>query len=95
MNLTGTLLISDVAETYKSINASLADQEKLTLDLGELSDCDTAGAQLLYSIAKSEKDAGRVVEMVNVPGSVKSALERIGLDLKSTTDIWKEATNNA
>jgi len=49
------------------------------LDLQGVSACDTAGAQLLWSAAKSAANDGKKLQFKNVPAVVQEACHRLGL----------------
>lgn len=49
------------------------------LDLQAVSACDTAGAQLLWSAAKTAGNDGKILQFKNVPPVVREACNRLGL----------------
>ncbi len=91
--LTGDLLIGDVAEAKKQLHECLTAQKKLTLDLEGVGDCDTAGVQLLIAFIKGAKSAGVDLTIGGVSLGIRTAVDRAALDYEAWFCSVEEGVN--
>ena len=61
--------------------------ENVTFDFDQVTDCDTAGVQLLLSLKKTASTLSRQVRFRNVPDVVLDAMEKYGLKLSDMFQI--------
>lgn len=66
------LLHEKIIEAYRTF-------ESLEIDLKDITDCDTAGIQLLYALKKGCLDAGKELSLVNPSTAVTDALDRMSM----------------
>jgi len=79
IKLDGALLIDAVAKTKDAVTAALGRNGTVELDVSDVCDCDTAGAQLLLMLRAEARVRGRAFTMTPLsPPALRSA-ERIGL----------------
>jgi ABC-type transporter Mla MlaB component len=64
---------------HKRLAKVLANRACVTLDLGEVRRCDTAGLQVLVAFVRERREAGREVELKDAPDSIRSAAKLLGL----------------
>ena len=76
-----SLSISNVAMIHSKIIEAYKKFNRIEIDLSDITDCDTAGIQLLYSLKKSCLDAGKEVSLINPSDAVTDALERMSISL--------------
>ncbi len=69
---TAAKIHSQLAEVYKN-------SDRIEIDLKNITDCDTAGIQLLFSLKKSCLDAGKEIFLKNPSEAVNDALNRISI----------------
>lgn len=77
----GDIFIQDVTALRESILAGLADSPKVVMDLSNVGEIDTAGAQLLLAATRSASDCGKCVLLQGGRQAVSSIEERLGLEL--------------
>lgn len=66
---------------------SLDDCTNIVVDMEGISDCDTAGIQLLLSLNKSALANNQNVRFVHVPGVVIEMMEKYGIRVGETFNI--------
>ena len=59
----------------------------IVIDLERVSDCDTAGIQLLLSLNKSAQANNQNVRFVHVPGVIIEMMEKYGIRVGETFNI--------
>jgi ABC-type transporter Mla MlaB component len=64
---------------HKRLAKVLANRACVTLDLGDVRRCDTAGLQVLVAFVRERREAGRDVELSNAPDALLSAVKLLGL----------------
>jgi ABC-type transporter Mla MlaB component len=64
---------------HKRLAKVLANRACVTLDLGGVRRCDTAGLQVLVAFVRERREAGREVELKDAPDSIRSAAKLLGL----------------
>jgi anti-anti-sigma factor len=65
---------------HKRLAKVLANRACVTLDLGQVRRCDTAGLQVLVAFVRDRREAGREVALANATESLRSAARLLGLD---------------
>jgi ABC-type transporter Mla MlaB component len=75
IRLNGEATIHDVTTVWRLLVDATADRRELTLDLGGLTELDTAGAQLLLASRRS----GAVSRVHSCPAPIRSFLASIGI----------------
>jgi anti-anti-sigma factor len=79
----GALTIYEVAELRDLLLEGLDQTRGLRLNLGEVSECDTAGIQLLYSARMSAREREKQFEITELSPSVQNTAEVIGIDAQA------------
>ncbi len=74
-----SLSIFNAATIHKKITEAYRKYDSIEIDLKEITDCDTAGIQLLCSLKKSCLDAGKEITLTNPSNAVTDALERMSI----------------
>jgi anti-anti-sigma factor len=82
VKIQGRLTIYEVVELRDQFLKHLLETDHLDLELAEVTDCDTAGIQLLYSAFKTAGDRGKRFLLKSVSQPVREAAERAGLSLE-------------
>jgi anti-anti-sigma regulatory factor len=81
---TGTSLsVFKVAELYANIIEAYSEADTIEMDLGNVTDCDTAGIQLLYSLKKSSNRDGKNIIIKNMSGAVEDTLNRMCIPINT------------
>lgn len=75
----GMLTIHQAAVLREQLLAA-CESGSTTLDLRAVTECDTAGVQLLLALDHSLQRQGRRLQLQNLPPVVQEALRRCGLD---------------
>lgn len=82
IELIGELTVSSAMEAWSDLVRCLATPSPRTLvDCGQISDCDTAGAQMLYALHALARTPGSGLTCTSVSPSIEAALARIGLSV--------------
>ena len=82
LSLTGALTIYTAEENRLRLAEALRTSTGLELDLGAVTECDTAGIQLLCGASASAGAAGSVFTAINPSACVRKACDAIGLDFQ-------------
>jgi anti-anti-sigma regulatory factor len=82
LKIQGPLTIYEVIDVRDRFLEHLKKTGELRLELEEVTDCDTAGIQLLYSALKTAKDRGQAFDLKSVSMAVKEAAERAGIAME-------------
>jgi ABC-type transporter Mla MlaB component len=77
--LEGTLDIYSAECLLRTLADCLASSDTITLDLGGVETCDTAGIQLLLSARVSASEQNKSVQFRDVPESIATCCRRLGL----------------
>lgn len=77
--IAGELTIYRAAELCAQLREALAPAGDLVLDLAEVTECDTAGVQLLLAVARLLEDRGSRLLLAGTSGAVRDALKSLGL----------------
>ncbi len=80
VKVTGPLTIYEVSSLRETLLAAFEAPEGLTLDLGAVTECDTAGAQLICSARKTAREVDQPFHVRAVSDAVTKAMEDVGLD---------------
>ncbi|TSA52654.1 MAG: anti-sigma factor antagonist [Planctomycetaceae bacterium] len=88
LRIEGAMTVYEVASIRSELAGCLEKSKGLVLKLDEVSDCDTAGVQLLCSAYRTARDKVRTFSVSGAPDVVRDAIDRIGLDPEAffTTD---------
>lgn len=79
LKVSGPFTVYEVAEHREAFLAAMMRSSDISLELGEVEDCDTAGVQLLLSVYKAVEKAGGSLAVSGIEGAVAGAMERIGI----------------
>ena len=74
--ITAAVVHEEIVEAYKS-------SDIVEIDLTDVTDCDTAGIQLLYSLKKSCMNDGKKLIVKNPSTAVEDALNRMSIPLNT------------
>ena len=77
----GSLSVYEVGSLRDELLECLTNNDELELDLNDVSDCDTAGIQLLFSALKTTKDMGKKIRVQAISEDLKETATRMGIDL--------------
>ncbi len=80
LSIEGSMTVNDAATLRDEMIACFNDYEGLILDLHEVSDCDTAGIQLLCSAKLTAERTGKSFNVTSASLFSMCILERAGLD---------------
>jgi anti-anti-sigma factor len=98
LKLGGNLLINDVQELHKALVTALAAPGDLTLDMSEVTSCDTASLQLLCSARRSVIQEKKQLRLKAISGAVTEAVAALGLTfeefLTETNVVAQDAATN-
>jgi ABC-type transporter Mla MlaB component len=72
-----------VAELYDNFFNAYREADTIEIDLGNVTDCDTAGIQLLYSLKKSGIKDGKNVIIKNISSAVEDTLNRMCIPINT------------
>lgn len=75
LRLVGEATIHEIVDVWTCLTEATKGREDLTLDLGGLTDLDTAGAQLLVAARRS----GSVARVHSCPDQIRGFLDSIGV----------------
>ncbi len=79
LRIEGALSIYEAAALRGEILSCLEEDTGLELDLEGVTECDTAGLQLLWAARKTAAEAKKALHIVNTPQPVLDALQGAGL----------------
>ena len=77
-----SLSIFNAAMIHKNIIDAYSKFDRMEIDLKDVTDCDTAGIQLLISLQKTCDDAGKEFSLINPSEAVIDAMERMSMSWK-------------
>ena len=77
---TGPFTIYEAAALREAMLAAFESPEGLTLDLSGVTECDTAGVQLICAARISSRKTGKPFQVRAVSEAVTQAMEGVGLD---------------
>ncbi len=83
LKLEGPLTVYEVTEMRDMLIASMNGSRQMILDLQGVTECDTAGIQLLLSARKKAVRDQKFLRITDCSDSVKQAAERIGINSAS------------
>ena len=79
LEIKGPLTISESQDLHKEMVQGLKDAGAIKLDISAVTDCDTAGVQLLYSVMKTTKESAKDFIIAGTSKAVQDASNRAGL----------------
>ncbi len=74
------ITVYETVELHSQLRENIEKNDSVELDLSAVTDCDTAGVQLIYSAVKTAKNNGTILNVVNASGAVLTAVNRTGFD---------------
>jgi anti-anti-sigma factor len=77
--IAGELTIYRAAELCAQLREAVAPAGDLVLDLAEVTECDTAGVQLLLAVARALEERGSRLLLAGTSAPVRDALKTLGL----------------
>ncbi len=80
LSIEGPMTVNDAAALRDEMLACFNDYKGLILDLNEVSECDTAGIQLLCAARLTAESTGKSFKVSQASMSSMSTLERAGFD---------------
>ncbi len=80
LKIEGPMSIYEVATLQEEFCACLAKKVDLELDLGGVTDCDTAGVQLIYAARKTAGEKEKLFRVTEAPQTVLETLRNAGLN---------------
>ena len=83
IEIEASLTIFNVAELQNQILKILKNSNKIEVDLKDITECDTAGIQLLYSLKKSCLSEGKDFSLLNPSDDFNEALNRMSIPLET------------
>ena len=86
----GPLTIYEVGELHQAFVTGFTDRRGLLLDLTGVTECDTAGVQLLCSARKSAEENEAPFGIIGIALAVLKALEACGLVPEKVFDLKEE-----
>ncbi len=86
MKFEGALLVSELAGISAELSESVGGSGDLVMDIALVTDCDTAGAQALCTVAKTARGAGRRVAVTGASASIVESMKRVGILLEDVVD---------
>ena len=81
LKIDGPLTIHEAQDVHKEMVQALKDAGSIKLDMSHVTDCDTAGVQLLYSVMKTTKASKKNFVIAGHSQAVQEALNRTELVL--------------
>jgi anti-anti-sigma regulatory factor len=79
IEIDSSLCVSNASMIHNKIMEAYKELEAIEIDLKNITDCDTAGIQLLYALKKSCVDAGKSFSLINPSDAVTEALRRAAI----------------
>jgi anti-sigma B factor antagonist len=79
LKIQGSLSIYEAAALREELLDRIAGETDLELDLGGVTECDTAGLQLLYAARKTARKRDKHLRVVGAPQAVLDTLRSAGL----------------
>ncbi len=80
LKVDGELTVYEVAGLREALLACFEENNGLTLDLGDVKTCDTAGIQLLLSAQRTARDKEKKFVFSEVSKVVMEVADRVGID---------------
>ena len=79
LKIKGALSVYEAASIRDELAACFKSYDRVILDLSEITDCDTAGVQLMLSALRTAKDTSKAFEVSETPDSVRKGIVNMGL----------------
>jgi len=86
LSIQGTLDITAAEELRRTLSDFLAGGPSPVVDLSAVSDCDTAGFQLLCSACKTARNSGKPLRLRGVSGAIRDAGRALGLSMEELAE---------
>jgi anti-anti-sigma factor len=80
VKVTGPMSIYEATALREAMLAAFDSPEGVTLDLGEVTECDTAGVQLICSARITARKRGTPLTIRAVSDAVTQSMEGVGID---------------
>ena len=81
LKIEGPMSIYEVATLREELSACLENSEGLELDIEGVTDCDTAGIQLIYAARKTAEQGEKQFHVTGAPQTVLDTLRSAGLKM--------------
>ena len=72
------LVINAVSEIREKMLQILTEKDSIDLDLGSISECDTAGVQLIISLLKYGEKRNKTISILNATNAVTEEMSELG-----------------
>ncbi|MGD9162362.1 MAG: STAS domain-containing protein [Desulfobacteraceae bacterium] len=79
IKINGPLSIYEAVDIHKKLLHSLAENNKINIDLGDVDSCDVAGLQLLISAIKTGEKEEKQITISNVSETFQKTAKLVGL----------------
>lgn len=79
MEIGSSLTVYNIAELHDKFKEIINNSDRVEIDLENITDCDTSGIQLLYSLKKSCLNKDKEISIINPSAAVNEALNRISM----------------
>lgn len=83
LEIGNSLSIFDAAMLHEKIIEVYKNSDVVEIDLKDITNCDTAGIQLLYSLKKSSLNDGKELNILNPSSAVEDTLNRMSISLNT------------
>ena len=90
ISIKGPMSIYEVREIYGDLLKSFDEDGEIILDLSEVTSCDVAGIQLLYSAKRTAKETGKGFSLSGVSSAVLEAAGGAGIELEISEGNMEE-----
>ena len=79
IKVSGPLTIYEASDIHKELLHSLAENNTINIDLGDVDSCDVAGIQLLISAIKTGEKEEKQITISNIPETFQTTASFAGL----------------
>ena len=79
LKIKGAMSVYEIANIRNELAACFKSHDKVVLDVDEVGDCDTAGAQLMVSAFRTAENTGKTFEVRGTSDSVRKSVVDLGL----------------
>jgi len=88
--LTGEFTVCEVAALHSELLACLTSKSRVVIDLSQVTDCDTAGLQLLCAAHKMALARDAQLSLFGHSRAIRLAADRAGLDARVELGLCEE-----
>ena len=79
LKIKSAISVYEVAAIRDELTACFKSRDRVILDVDEVTDCDTAGVQLILSAFRTAKDAGKNFDVTGASDCVRKSVVDLGL----------------